>query len=114
MANPLGGALGLAAFKKAAAMTVDEKFKEMDIQDPKLRALLVYDYGNYGLVPGEASWLQHATVCAHYTNGAAYPKGGPKSMAESIIPTIESRGGLVVSKATVEVREGVYKTDYLF
>jgi phytoene dehydrogenase-like protein len=59
----------------------------------KLQSLLVTNWGDYGLLPAESSFAVHAVVTSSYFEGAYYPVGGSESIAESIVPTVESAGG---------------------
>jgi len=75
----------------------------------QLRALICSQYGNYGLEPADSSFLIHAGMAAHYMGGGFFPIGGSQKISEAIIPTIESAGGRVLVRATVEsivVRNG--------
>jgi len=68
---------------------------------PELAGVLTAQWGDYGLPPGESSFAIHATIAAHYFDGAAYPVGGASSIAASILPQIERSGGMVVTSAEV-------------
>lgn len=70
-------------------------------QNPRLRAVLTAQYGDYGLPPSEASFFMHALVVEHYFGGAAYPIGGSSRIAETLLPAIERAGGAVVTLADV-------------
>lgn len=77
--------------------------------DPRLKAVLCGQYGDYGLPPRQASFFMHATVVNHYLGGAAYPVGGAGRIAEAIIPIIEAAGGQVITSAevaSIELRRG--------
>ena len=41
-------------------------------------------------------------VAAHYFRGASYPIGGSSRIAETILPTIEAAGGVLVNDANPE------------
>lgn len=95
----LGGALrypGLRYARRTTAEVVDRL-----TNDAELKAVLTGQWGDYGLPPGESSFLMHALVANHYLNGAAYPVGGAPRIAASILPTIEGAGGAVVVRAEV-------------
>lgn len=76
------------------ARTTDEVLREI-VDDEKLRAVLCAQWGRYGGRPAEASFALHATVCAHFANGAYYPAGGAGMLARTLIPAIEAAGGAV-------------------
>ena len=67
------------------------------IADPKLRALLVSQWGAYGLPPSKSAFGLHALLTRHYMNGGYYPTGGSRQLAATIIPVIEAGGGEVVT-----------------
>lgn len=77
---------------KLALMTV-ENYLNSNIQDPKLKAILASQWGTFGLPPSKCVFAIHALVVNHYINGAFYPVGGAKVIADSIIPIIERNGG---------------------
>jgi len=66
-----------------------------------LQATVCYLYGDYGLAPGNASWVIHALVAHHFWPGGMYPIGGAGSIARALIPCIESAGGRVLTSAHV-------------
>lgn len=71
------------------------------VSDPRLRSLLLCQFGNYGLAPERSSFLIQAGITAHYLGGAYYPVGGPQEISRAIIPTIEAAGGRVLVRAAV-------------
>jgi all-trans-retinol 13,14-reductase len=68
---------------------------------PELAGLLTAQWGDYGLTPAESSFAIHATIAAHYLEGASYPVGGAEQIAASILPQIGRGGGQVVTSAEV-------------
>jgi all-trans-retinol 13,14-reductase len=71
------------------------------ITDPRLRAVLATQRGDYGPDPSESSFGMHATVMRHYMNGAYYPVGGADAFAAGLVPVIEKGGGEVRTRAPV-------------
>jgi phytoene dehydrogenase-like protein len=71
-------------------------------KNEKLIGVLTTQYGDYGLPPRRSSFAVHAIVARHYFEGGSYPVGGAESIAESIIPAIETAGGKVLIKAEVK------------
>ncbi len=67
----------------------------------KLIAVLTSQYGDYGLPPGQSSFLMHAALVKHYMKGACYPVGGAQQIYESVAPTIMNAGGQVFTNAEV-------------
>ncbi|MFO1197587.1 MAG: NAD(P)/FAD-dependent oxidoreductase [Burkholderiaceae bacterium] len=75
-----------------------------------LIAVLTGQWGDYGMVPRDASFLMHATLVKHYLDGGNYPVGGAWKIADSIIPTIRAGGGEVFTYAKVDeilVEDGI-------
>lgn len=71
-------------------------------QNQELISVLTGQWGNYGQVPADASFLMHALIAKHYLAGGAYPVGGASEIARSIIPTIQKSGGEVFTYADVD------------
>lgn len=67
----------------------------------ELIAVLTGQWGDYGMVPAEATFFMHASVVKHYFDGGNYPVGGSWQIAKSIIPTIQAAGGEVFTYARV-------------
>lgn len=65
------------------------------IADPQLRAVLGARWGDYGVPPAQAPFVEHALVTGSFDAGAYYPVGGPARFAQAPIPTIEAAGGEV-------------------
>lgn len=79
------------------------------IRDPRLKALLVGQCGDYGLPPSRVSAILHAGLVGHYLRGAYYPKGGGQSIADALAGAIEHAGGTIHLRHPVErilVRSG--------
>lgn len=68
----------------------------------ELIAVLTGQWGDYGMVPADATFFMHASVVKHYFGGGSYPVGGSWKIAESIIPTIRAAGGEVFTYAKVD------------
>lgn len=91
-----------ARFRKYASMSVDHVIRlECGIEDPLLYAILIGQFGNYGLIPSKASFFIHAGIVSHYLNGAYYPIGGPDRITKALVNTIVRCGGKVLVKARV-------------
>ena len=65
-------------------------------KNPKLRAVLLGQHGDYAVPPSEASALLHAGLTNHYFKGAYYPKGGGQVISDMLADTIEANGGAVL------------------
>ena len=96
----LGGLLR-SGFLRWARRTTREVLEER-VGDPLLRAVLAGQYGDYGLPPSLSSFGIHATVAAHYLEGAYYPVGGASRFAATMVPVIEEAGGTVMVLAEVD------------
>ncbi len=68
----------------------------------ELIAVLTGQWGDYGMVPAEATFFMHASVVKHYFGGGSYPVGGSWKIAEAIVPTIRAAGGEVFTYARVD------------
>ena len=72
------------------------------VSDPKLRAVLLAQKGNYGgTAANEMSFGVHATVMHHYFNGAYYPVGGARAFAKALVPAVKQSGGEIRLRAKV-------------
>jgi all-trans-retinol 13,14-reductase len=67
-----------------------------------LIAVLTGQFGDYGPTPKKANFFIHASIVNHYLEGGYFPKGGPGSIINKIIPTIEAGGGRVLVNANVD------------
>jgi all-trans-retinol 13,14-reductase len=99
LATPLGW-LRRNAIRQWVGRTTWEVVCER-VQDPKLRAVLCAQWGDYGSRPLESSFAMHAMVATHYLDGAWYPVGGPASFAKEFGWTITQAGGEVRTGAEV-------------
>jgi all-trans-retinol 13,14-reductase len=64
-------------------------------RDPLLKALLVSQWGDYGLPPGASAFAVHSMIVHHYLQGAHYPAGGAGGIGESVRKIVEEAGGEV-------------------
>lgn len=71
------------------------------ISDPRLRAVLAAQRGDYGPVAAQSSFGMHALIMRHYFGGAYYPQHGAKAFADALVPVIENGGGQVRVRAAV-------------
>jgi all-trans-retinol 13,14-reductase len=68
----------------------------------ELIAVLTGQFGDYGLPPGESSFIMHAMLVHHYFQGGSYPVGGSAEIFNAIEPTITAAGGDVYVNAEVD------------
>lgn len=95
----LGGVMRRPVLKDATR-TTREVLEEIT-QNQELIGVLTGQFGDYGMVPAESSFLMHAMLVTHYLGGAGYPVGGSSRIAATIVPVIEASGGEVVTNAEV-------------
>jgi phytoene dehydrogenase-like protein len=76
--------------------------------DPRLRAVLAAQSGNYAQPPSRAALLAGAGVLLHYLEGAWYPRGGGQAISNALVDAIEAHGGRVqlLARTTRIVVEG--------
>lgn len=83
----------MASKDRDLALMTTGNYMNRHFKDPKLKAILVSQWGDYGLPPSQSAFVIHAIVSGHYFNGGYYPVGGSKTIADSIIPIIKEKGG---------------------
>lgn len=88
------------AIDKWCSRTTKEVLDEY-IPDPKLRAVLSAQWGDYGGLPKESCFGIHAVIIGHYFAGAFYPEGDASVFAEKLSKTIASADGRVQVSARV-------------
>ncbi|MBV6494363.1 MAG: hypothetical protein LDLANPLL_02395 [Turneriella sp.] len=84
------------------ALQTTAEYLNMRFRNEKLRAIVASQWGDFGLPPSKSAFCIHAMVVNHFFNGAAYPVGTSESIAESIIPIIEAKGGKVLVNHAVQ------------
>jgi phytoene dehydrogenase-like protein len=72
------------------------------IHDRRLRAVLAAQSGDHGLAPSRVSLPLHASLIAHYQNGAFYPRGGGGRIPMALIKALRRRGGKIRLRAEVK------------
>jgi all-trans-retinol 13,14-reductase len=94
--------LGLAnkSLRKLMLATTSS-YLDANFQDAKLKALLVSQWGDYGLPPAESAFGVHAMIANHYFDGAYYPEGSAKSIADAIVPVVQGAGGACLANHEV-------------
>lgn len=101
IAARLAGAWMRAPFLRWANSTTAEVLAGITT-NRELIGVFTAQWGDYGLPPAESSFAVHATIAAHYFDGASYPVGGASQIAASIAPVIERSGGQIVVSAEVD------------
>lgn len=87
-------------FRKWASKTTKEVHDQM-FKDDKLKAILAAQWGYYGRTPSESSFYIHAATFRHFWNGAYYPQGSSRSIAEAIGEVVLASGGNFLSRTKV-------------
>lgn len=99
----LRAGMGLAGLRdRSLALTTTKDYLEKHVTDPRLRAVLASQWGDYGLPPSRSAFSVHALVVQHYLHGGWYPVGSSRTIADGAKEVIESRGGACLVDHTVE------------
>jgi phytoene dehydrogenase-like protein len=69
--------------------------------DPRLRAVVVSQWADYGLPPGRSAFVTHAVIATHYMGGAWYPIGGAGEIAKGAAGVIQAAGGELLANHEV-------------
>ncbi len=85
----------------AIARQTTQQYLDRHFRDPHLKALLVSQWGDYGLPPSQSCFGIHSVIVSHYFKGGWYPVGGAQAIAKAIIPVIEQSGGKVMTQRRV-------------
>jgi phytoene dehydrogenase-like protein len=72
---------------------VTQHYLEGRFRDPRLRAVVTSQWGDYGVPPGQSSFATHAVIVTHFLNGAWYPDGGAGEIARATGAVIRAAGG---------------------
>lgn len=78
---------------QSMALSTTREYLDRNFRDPRLKAVLASQWGDYGLPPSQSAFAIHALIVTHYMNGAYYPAGSAARIAESIVPIVEAHGG---------------------
>ena len=91
--------LGVAG--DSTRMPTTGAYLERRFKDPRLRALVASQWGDYGLPPDRSCLGIHALTVRHYLRGAYYPEGGAAALADAVGPIVEAAGGLLLANRRV-------------
>jgi all-trans-retinol 13,14-reductase len=84
-------------------------YLDTHFKNPQLKALLVSQWGNYGLPPGLSPFGLHGMIVNFYSKGGFYPSGGSGTIADSVKGIVEHRGGRFLLRREVTsilIRDG--------
>ncbi|MBD0402729.1 NAD(P)/FAD-dependent oxidoreductase [Flammeovirga sp. EKP202] len=89
---------------KILALSITKDYMDLNFNNPKLKAVLCSQWGDFGLPPSKSAFGMHSLIVTHYFYGGYYPEGGSKNIAKYIQPTIEKSGGkLMVNQEVDEI-----------
>ena len=80
---------------KGKAVQTTKQYMDSKFRSTELRALLVSQWGDYGLPPSRSAFAIHAQIVAHYLYGAWFPVGGSGRIARTFEQGIEYHGGSI-------------------
>jgi all-trans-retinol 13,14-reductase len=92
--------------KEISQMTMAEYFDSIDASS-MLRAVLLSQWGDYGLPPSQASAIILMTVASHYLGGAYYPEGGAQSIPSAVQEVLSKNGSQIWTNS--EATEIIYE-----
>jgi all-trans-retinol 13,14-reductase len=85
----------------AAFTTLGRELNRLDCS-PRLRAVLSWIHGVYGLPPSRVALGMHAAVSLHYLRGAWYPEGGAQVVSNRLVDVIREHGGQLLLDLEVD------------
>ena len=86
-----------------SAQGIEELFPDKSKECMKLKTILLGFWINTGLPPSEMSFFMQTAIFGGFQQlGVAYPEGGPKELALSLVEATEDRGGDVFVRCKVE------------
>lgn len=92
------------SFGKDPSSITTKEYLDKTFKSEKLKAILVSQWGDYGLPPAKSSFVIHALIAEHYLNGGYYPDGTARKIAESVKEIVESYGGkLLINNKVTEI-----------
>ncbi len=78
-----------------------ESFLNSCTNNPKLRAVLLGQHGDYGMPPSEASAVLHAGLFAHLATTPSYPRGGGQVISDRLAEVVEEHDGVIVLRCGI-------------
>ncbi|TGK20538.1 phytoene desaturase family protein [Leptospira stimsonii] len=85
-----------------SALITTKEYMDKNFKSPKLKAILVSQWGDYGLPPSLSAFAIHALIVAHYLKGGYYPIGGSGVISQSIQKIIQEKGGRILLSREVQ------------
>lgn len=94
MPRSLRAAAGVAlARPRRLALLTTQEYLRQQFTDPRVAAVLASQWGDYGLPPARSAFAAHATIVAHYLEGAWFPTGGADTVTAAMRRIVEDAGG---------------------
>lgn len=84
-----------------SSRTLDDVLCELT-QDPELRAVLGYCFGDFGTLPKETSWTMHAALVSHFLNGVSCVN---QQMLPLVSPIYEKQRRTAKTKQSIMSKE---------
>jgi all-trans-retinol 13,14-reductase len=78
--------------RQSPTLTTKE-YLDAHFHHPQLKALLVSQWGDYGLPPAQSPFGLHSMVVNFFSRGGYYPKGGSGTIGASVKEIVENGGG---------------------
>lgn len=75
------------------AMKTLESVIDKYIKDPDLKAILMIQSGDHGVIPSRASFAYHCGVMGHYQDGGYFPMGGGGGLTKAMTNSFKRFGG---------------------
>lgn len=86
----------LTMIGSSSALIPTSEYMNRNIKNERLRAVLLSQWGDYGLPPSQSAFVIHALIATHYFDGGYYPVGGSGRIAESVEKILKENGGGVL------------------
>ncbi len=88
----------------SSALITTGVYLDSNFKNPKLKALLCSQWGDYGLPPQISSFAIHALIVSHYLHGGFYPVGGSGQIAQAVQDILKEHGGkIALSREVSEI-----------
>jgi len=88
---------------KYGRTSFDDGLAKCGIKDPELRAILIAEFGDHGVIPEKVSFFLQAGIVGHYmAEGGFSVIGGSERFAEVLVSSITQGGGAVLVRAPVD------------
>lgn len=93
---------GINWFGNKRAQQTLANYLERNFTSPELKNIIAARWGDYGLAPQESNFAIHALVMGSYFQGAYYPEGGSKAVAQILLEELRAHGGDCLTNVKVK------------